>query len=298
MVRVAGRMRRMATGLPVEGSPPGCRRTRSWRTPWSRPGSSVCGTRRTSAPAIRPLLADEGIEILRWKELSEDEQHELQQLFRERIYPVLTPLVVDPAHPFPYISGLSLSLAVMIAEPETGATMFARVKVPPLLPRFLSVAPVPVRAAGRRDRRAPAGAVRRPGHPGAPRVPGDQEPRPGDRRGRHRRPHAVAGAGTAAPPLRARGAAGGRGVDVGRRPGAAGHRAGRGPARGVPPARPARPDRAERDRRPEHPAAEVPAVRAARVGAAAGQRRVHHAGPSATCWCTTRTTRSPPRWSG
>ena len=52
---------------------------------------------------------------------------------------MLTPLVVDPAHPFPYISGLSLSLAVMIAEPETGATMFARVKVPPLLPRFLSV---------------------------------------------------------------------------------------------------------------------------------------------------------------
>ena len=63
----------------------------------------------------------------------------LQRLFRERIYPVLTPLVVDPAHPFPYISGLSLSLAVMIADPETGATMFARVKVPPLLPRFLTV---------------------------------------------------------------------------------------------------------------------------------------------------------------
>jgi polyphosphate kinase len=54
---------------------------------------------------------------------------------------VLTPLVVDPAHPFPYISGLSLSLAVMIADPQTGATMFARVKVPPLLPRFLTVAP-------------------------------------------------------------------------------------------------------------------------------------------------------------
>ena len=65
----------------------------------------------------------------------------LHQLFRERIYPVLTPLVVDPAHPFPYISGLSLSLAVMIADPGTATTMFARVKVPPLLPRFLTVAP-------------------------------------------------------------------------------------------------------------------------------------------------------------
>ena len=68
-------------------------------------------------------------------------RRQLQRLFRERIYPVLTPLVVDPAHPFPYISGLSLSLAVMIADPKTGATMFARVKVPPLLPRFLTVAP-------------------------------------------------------------------------------------------------------------------------------------------------------------
>jgi polyphosphate kinase len=64
----------------------------------------------------------------------------LHRLFRERIYPVLTPLIVDPAHPFPYISGLSLSLAVMIADPRTGTTMFARVKVPPLLPRFLAVA--------------------------------------------------------------------------------------------------------------------------------------------------------------
>ena len=50
---------------------------------------------------------------------------------------MLTPLVVDPAHPFPYISGLSLNLAVTVAEPGTGATLFARVKVPPLLPRFL-----------------------------------------------------------------------------------------------------------------------------------------------------------------
>ena len=87
-----------------------------------------------------PALAAEGIEILRWKELSADEHENLQRLFRERIYPVLTPLVVDPAHPFPYISGLSLSLAVMVADPGTGATMFARVKVPPLLPRFLTVA--------------------------------------------------------------------------------------------------------------------------------------------------------------
>ncbi len=139
MVRVAGRMRRMATGLPVEGV-----------TTEMAPDQVLENTLETARElslehaeyfnsTIRPLLADEGIEILHWKELSEDEQHELRQLFRDRIYPVLTPLVVDPAHPWPYISGLSLSLAVMIAEPETGVTMFARVKVPPLLPRFITV---------------------------------------------------------------------------------------------------------------------------------------------------------------
>ncbi|MEP7026930.1 MAG: polyphosphate kinase 1, partial [Actinomycetota bacterium] len=89
--------------------------------------------------SVLPALSSEGIEILRWKELSADEQAELHTLFRERVYPVLTPLIVDPAHPFPYISGLSLSLAVMIADPKTGGTMFARVKVPPLLPRFITV---------------------------------------------------------------------------------------------------------------------------------------------------------------
>jgi polyphosphate kinase len=139
MVRVAGRMRRMATGLPVEGV-----------TTEMAPDQVLENTLETARElslehaeyfnsTIRPLLAGERIEILHWKELSEDEQHQLQQLFRERIYPVLTPLVVDPAHPWPYISGLSLSLAVMIADPETGATSFARVKVPPLLPRFLTV---------------------------------------------------------------------------------------------------------------------------------------------------------------
>jgi polyphosphate kinase len=139
MVRVAGRMRRMATGLPVEGV-----------TTEMAPDQVLENTLETARElslehaeyfnsTIRPLLADEGIEILHWKELSESEQEQLHQLFRDRIYPVLTPLVVDPAHPWPYISGLSLSLAVMIAEPDTGATMFARVKVPPLLPRFLTV---------------------------------------------------------------------------------------------------------------------------------------------------------------
>ena len=139
MVRVAGRIRRMATGLPVEGVtglPPdqilaNALSTAQELSHWH----AECFNR-----SVQPALAAAGIEILRWKELSEPEQEDLQQLFRERIYPVLTPLIVDPAHPFPYISGLSLSLAVMIADARTGATMFARVKVPPLLPWFLTVA--------------------------------------------------------------------------------------------------------------------------------------------------------------
>ncbi len=139
MVRVAGRMRRMATGLPVEGVtglPPDQILANTLRT------AQELSLRHAEAfnRAVLPALAAEGIEILRWKELSSTEQESLHRLFRERIYPVLTPLIVDPAHPFPYISGLSLSLAVMIADARTGATMFARVKVPPLLPRFLTVA--------------------------------------------------------------------------------------------------------------------------------------------------------------
>jgi len=140
MVRVAGRIRRMAAGLPVESA--------SGKPPTQILENTLETARELSArhaecfsDSVLPALVREGIEILRWKELAETEQVAMQRLFRERIYPVLTPLVVDPAHPFPYISGLSLSLAVMIADPTTGATMFARVKVPPLLPRFLTVAP-------------------------------------------------------------------------------------------------------------------------------------------------------------
>ena len=139
MVRVAGRIRRMATGLPVESA--------TGRPPREVLENTLELARRLSArhatcftDSLVPALAREGIEILRWKELSAQERASMQSLFRERIYPVLTPLAVDPAHPFPFISGLSLSLAVTIADPRTGATIFARVKVPPLLPRFLTVA--------------------------------------------------------------------------------------------------------------------------------------------------------------
>ncbi len=139
-VRVAGRIRRMATGLPVEAA--------SGQSPAKILEHALESARELSVRHARcftdmllPDLAGEGIEILRWKELAGDEQTRLERLFKDRIFPVLTPLAVDPAHPFPFISGMSLSLALTIADPRTGATMFARVKVPPLLPRFLTVAP-------------------------------------------------------------------------------------------------------------------------------------------------------------
>ncbi|MEP6666611.1 MAG: RNA degradosome polyphosphate kinase, partial [Nocardioidaceae bacterium] len=88
---------------------------------------------------IVAALAEESIALLRWDQLDVDEQKRMQELFTERVFPVLTPLAVDPAHPFPYISGLSLNLAVTIRNPETGKEHFARVKVPPIFPRFVTL---------------------------------------------------------------------------------------------------------------------------------------------------------------
>ena len=86
---------------------------------------------------IRFALAAEGIHILCWVDLSAAEKSRMHAFFRSRIYPVLTPLAVDATHPFPYISGLSLNLVVVVRDPTTGRPVFARVKVPPSLPRFV-----------------------------------------------------------------------------------------------------------------------------------------------------------------
>jgi len=138
MVRVAGLMRRMAAGLPVY-IPSGYTPDELLHSTLTKAGVLSGRHADVFADLVKPELAKHDIEILRWKELTGTERTELAELFRNRIYPVLTPLVVDPAHPFPFISGLSLNLAVTLADPVTGATMFARVKVPPSLPRFLNV---------------------------------------------------------------------------------------------------------------------------------------------------------------
>ena len=86
---------------------------------------------------LLPGLKTHGIEIIKWDDLTETERIYVTKLFSDRIFPVLTPLAVDPSHPFPYISGLSLNLAVIVKNPESDDEFFARVKVPPILSRFI-----------------------------------------------------------------------------------------------------------------------------------------------------------------
>ncbi len=92
--------------------------------------------------SILPALKEHGIEFVTWDALDQSEQSYVTKLFQDRIFPVLTPLAVDPTHPFPYISGLSLNLAVVVKNPTTQEEFFARVKVPEILPRFVATAKV------------------------------------------------------------------------------------------------------------------------------------------------------------
>ncbi len=88
-----------------------------------------------------PELSEAGVDIISWSDVTDDELELLDLWFEERVFPVLTPLAVDPGHPFPYISDLALSLAVNVADPETGDRRFARVKVPRLFPRLVESSP-------------------------------------------------------------------------------------------------------------------------------------------------------------
>ncbi|MBD2388924.1 polyphosphate kinase 1 [Aphanizomenon flos-aquae NRERC-008] len=90
---------------------------------------------------LQPLLRQQGICILDYIELNQQQRNYLDNYFQEQIFPVLTPLAVDPSHPFPHISNLSLNLAVVVKNPDTEEEFFARVKVPQVLPRFLPLPP-------------------------------------------------------------------------------------------------------------------------------------------------------------
>ncbi|WP_153452735.1 RNA degradosome polyphosphate kinase [Streptomyces smaragdinus] len=138
MVRVAGLKRRIATGVATR-SASGLQPREVLELIWTRSRELMARHAACYQQDVAPALADEGIHLIRWHELTDKEQARLFTLFRQQIFPVLTPLAVDPAHPFPYISGLSLNLAVVVRNPVSGHEHFARVKVPPLLSRFLEV---------------------------------------------------------------------------------------------------------------------------------------------------------------
>ena len=138
MVRVAGLKRRIVTGIAVP--------TNTGRSPQqvlddiSEMAHSLQERHaRAFHDLIKPELDDADIHIETWSDLEEADRERLDDLFSEQIYPVLMPLAVDPAHPFPYISGLSLNLSVRIRNPKTSSTEFARLKVPPILSRFIAL---------------------------------------------------------------------------------------------------------------------------------------------------------------
>lgn len=145
MVRVAGLKRRIVTGIAVP--------TNTGRSPQQvlddiseRAHELQERHARAFHDLIKPALDSENIHIETWSDLAESDRVGLHQFFTEQIFPVLMPLAVDPAHPFPYISGLSLNLSVRIRNPKTGTVDFARLKVPPILARFV---PLPDDNSGR-----------------------------------------------------------------------------------------------------------------------------------------------------
>ena len=138
MVRVASLKRRIATGIATQSA--------SGLSPHEVLGQISDRTKDLQerhaslfAGEISNALGVNGIQIVHWETLNDEERKTLHDYFMNQVFPVLTPLAVDPAHPFPYISGLSLNLAVVLRNPKTQGQHFARVKVPPLLPRFVEI---------------------------------------------------------------------------------------------------------------------------------------------------------------
>jgi polyphosphate kinase len=138
MVRVAGLMRRLQTGLPVEG-PDGLTPREQLALIADRTTELMSRQAKCFTGEVHPALDDQQVQILRWVDLDHADRERLRSYFRAQIFPVLTPLAVDPAHPFPYISGLSLNLAVVVRDPDSGPELFARIKVPNNVSRFVSV---------------------------------------------------------------------------------------------------------------------------------------------------------------
>jgi polyphosphate kinase len=138
MVRVAGLKRRIATGLAVP--------TNIGRSPTDAladisAAAHLLQERHANVfrSIVKPALDEAGIHIETWADLGEADRERIDDIFSTQIFPVLMPLAVDPAHPFPYISGLSLNLSIRVRNPKTSKVEFARLKVPSVLPRFVQL---------------------------------------------------------------------------------------------------------------------------------------------------------------
>ncbi len=138
MVRVAGLLGQEASGLAMR-SPDGRTPAETLAEIRERVLSLTARQAKLWSSELRPALVGEGIVVGSADDLSEQELAELRMRFEREIFPVLTPLAVGPGQPFPYISGLSLSLALFVRDPTTGEERLARAKVPETLPRFVEV---------------------------------------------------------------------------------------------------------------------------------------------------------------
>jgi polyphosphate kinase len=136
MVRVAGLKRRDEMGLMVR-SADGLTPREQLRLIGERTQQLAIRHAQVFMDSVRPALAEQGIEFVRWDDLSESDRPALSKYFNDQVFPVLTPLAVDPAHPFPFVSGLSLNLAITVKSPADGVEHFARVKVPDNVDRFI-----------------------------------------------------------------------------------------------------------------------------------------------------------------
>ena len=137
MVRVAGLRRQVAAG--VQQTPPDGLTPQEQLDAIGRKIGELLAAQNACLAELLDRLGDHGVRLVPMDELSADERVAMDSYFRREVFPVLTPLVVDPGHPFPHISNLSISLAVEIRDPDTGAVRFARVKVPRSLPRWVPV---------------------------------------------------------------------------------------------------------------------------------------------------------------
>ncbi len=138
MVRVSGLHEQLEASI-TERSADGLSPTEQLRLISEIVRRDVALSIETLTEDILPRLAETGVRILHWKDLDGERRKELTAYFESVVFPILTPLAFDPAHPFPFLSNLSLSLAVELSEKDEGRTQFARVKVPPSLPRFVPV---------------------------------------------------------------------------------------------------------------------------------------------------------------